>query len=305
MRIQSQLFFLLMTAISLVFSTAVIAEKSIISSAEVATVAYAPKTKVELGSPGEAAAMNAQPLIFSAPPRESTDVGKEKYEPVAAYLSQVLGRKVIYQHPGTWGVYRTEMLKGAYDLAFDGPHFNSYRAQHLHHNILVKIPKRHEFVVIVQQNAKFKDIDSLTGRTFCSHAPPNLGTLVLLNEFPNPARQPVILNTKGWTKIYEGVVNGRCVAGILPILNLQKFDPNGKTKIVYRAKILPNQAFSAGPRLTPEEQAKIARALVAPEADKPTAKLRAAYKVGKSFALTGNDEYFGISEYLKNEWGYY
>jgi ABC-type phosphate/phosphonate transport system substrate-binding protein len=245
-------------------------------------------------------------LVFTAPPRETAQAGEEMYQPVADYLSQVIGKKVRYKHPGTWGVYRTEMLKGSYDIIFDGPHFNSYRMEKLSHNILVKIPERHEFTVIVRKDkASFQNIQQMAGRTFCTHAPPNLGTLVLLSQFDNPSRQPVIINTNGWDQIYEGVVSGRCVGGVLPALNLKKYDKAGLTHIVFKTPAMPNQAFSAGPRVSLEDQAKIAQALSSPDAAAPTEKLRAAYKVGDSFALANNREYLGLAEYLRNEWGYY
>lgn len=257
------------------------------------------------GKTVEKAAGSLNPIVFAAPPRETAEKGEEIYGPVAAYLSKALGRPVIYEHPGTWGVYRTEMLRGGYDIVFDGPHFNSYRAEKLNHNIVAKIAKRHEFVVIVRKDEKFNGMKDLAGRTFCTHAPPNLGTLVLLDQFDNPARQPVILNTKGWNNIYKGVASGQCVAGILPELNLKQYDKDQRVKVVYKAPVLPNQGFSVGPRLNGTEQAKIAKALTAPEAKEPTAKLRAAYKVGDAFAPTNNDEYVGVSRYLRNEWGYY
>jgi len=244
-------------------------------------------------------------LVFTAPPRETPEQGKEIYQPVADYLSKVIGKKIVYMHPGTWGVYRTEMLKGSYDLIFDGPHFNSYRMEKLNHNILVKIPERHEFAVIVRKEQKFSALFQMAGYTFCTHAPPNLGTLVLLSQFDNPARQPVIVNTKGWENIYDGVVSGKCVGGVLPVANLKKYDRSGVTRMVFKTQAMPNQAFSAGPRISPEDQAKIATALTSPDAAGPTAKLRSAYRVGDSFALANNQEYRGLAEYLRNEWGYY
>jgi len=154
-----------------------------------------------------------QELVFSAPPRESATVGSKRYQPVADYLSKVLGRKVVYKHPGTWGAYRTEMLQGDYDIVFDGPHFNSYRAEKMRHNILAKIPVAHQFVIIVHKsNIKTHSVPELAGQTFCTHAPPNLGTLSLLNHFQNPARQPAIVNTQGWKNIY--VVAGRISASL-------------------------------------------------------------------------------------------
>jgi ABC-type phosphate/phosphonate transport system substrate-binding protein len=244
-------------------------------------------------------------LVFTAPPRETPEQGKEIYQPIAEYLSKVIGKKIVYQHPGTWGVYRTEMLKGSYDLIFDGPHFNSYRMDKLHHNILAKIPERHEFVVIVRKEQKFSALSQMAGYTFCTHAPPNLGTLVLLSQFDNPARQPVIVNTKGWENIYDGVLNGKCVGGVLPLANLQKYDRTGATRMVFKTQAMPNQAFSAGPRISLEDQAKIATALTSPDAAGPTAKLRSVYRVGDSFALANNQEYRGLATYLRNEWGYY
>lgn len=249
--------------------------------------------------------VNSDALVFTAPPRETPDIGRETYQPIADYLSQVIGRQVIYRHPGTWGVYRTEMLKGGYDLVFDGPHFNSYRMEKLSHNILAKLPERHEFAVIVKKDQPFTQPQQMIGRTFCAMAPPNLGTLVLQSRFDNPARQPVIINTKGWDKIYEGVVSGKCTGGVLPLANLKKFDKSGQTKIIFKTAAMPNQAISAGPRVSAEEQAKLASALIAPEAGAPTAKLRAAYKGGNGFAPATNTEYAGLAEFLRSEWGYY
>lgn len=244
-------------------------------------------------------------LVFTAPPRETPEAGIEIYQPVADYLSQAIGKKVRYKHPGTWGVYRTEMLKGSYDIIFDGPHFNSYRLDKLSHNILVKIPERHEFTVIVRKDKPFQTVSQMAGRTFCTHAPPNLGTLVLLSQFDNPSRQPVIINSKGWEHIYNGVISGKCVGGVLPMANLKKYDRSNQTRVVFKTAAMPNQAFSAGPRVSLEDQMKLAQALASPDAAASTEKLRAAYKVGDGFALASNQEYHGLAEYLRNEWGYY
>jgi ABC-type phosphate/phosphonate transport system substrate-binding protein len=243
-------------------------------------------------------------LVFTSAPRETALEGQQIYGPIATYLSKALGKQVTYRHPGTWGAYRSEMLKGSYDIVFDGPHLNSYRAERLNHNVLVKLPGRHEFVIIVRKDDKFTSISQMGGRTFCSHAPPNLGALILISQFDNPARQPAILPTDGWDKIYEGVSSGRCAGGILPMANLKKLDANESVRVIFKTPGLPNQAFSAGPRLTAQEQTKIAAALTAPEAAQATEKLRAAFKADELLSAH-NAEYSGIANYLRNEWGYY
>lgn len=269
-------------------------------------VAFNPSAPAPVkGTPPQQIVEEQDALIFTAPPRESPEAALEIYQPVADYLSKSIGKKVKYKYPGTWGVYRTEMLKGGYDIVFDGPHFNSYRMEKLSHNILVKIPERHEFAVIARKDKNFQNVQQMAGHTFCTHAPPNLGTLVLLSQFDNPSRQPVILSTNGWENIYKGVIAGKCTGGVLPMANLKKYDPSGLTKVLFKTPAMPNQAFSAGPRVSLEDQTRIAQALSSPDAAAPTEKLRAAFKVGNSFALAGNQEYQGLAEYLRNEWGYY
>lgn len=303
-----------LVAISVVFSSALAADSSSDKPAPMQAIAAAIK-KVVFTPAAPAPAKNTLPervveeqeaLVFTAPPRESPEAGIEMYQPVADYLSQAIGKKVKYKHPGTWGVYRTEMLKGSYDIIFDGPHFNSYRMEKLSHNILVKIPERHEFVVIVRKDkTAYQNLSQMAGRSFCTHAPPNLGTLVLLSQFDNPSRQPVIISTNGWDNIYNGVASGKCAGGVLPMANLKKVDKANIARVIFKTAAMPNQAFSAGPRVSLEDQMKLAQALASPDAAVPTEKLRAAYKVGDSFALANNQEYLGLAVYLRNEWGYY
>ena len=51
-------------------------------------------------------------LIFSAPPRESSNAGAELYGPLAEHLSSLLGEKVVYQHPKNWLQYQRDLRKG-------------------------------------------------------------------------------------------------------------------------------------------------------------------------------------------------
>jgi ABC-type phosphate/phosphonate transport system substrate-binding protein len=244
--------------------------------------------------------------VFSAPPRESAQAAAEIYGPIAEYLSAVTGKQVVYRQPANWIAYQTEMRKGEYDLVFDGPHFNAWRATNLQHNILVKAPGEHSFVVVVKKdNDKVRELKQLTGRGICGMSPPNLGTLTVLNEFDNPMRQPLIVSTESWNTIYSGMQTGRCTAAILPARNLAKLDPQGTaTRVVFKAKAYPNQAFSAGPRIAAEDQAKIARALALPDARIATAKLREAYALSGDVQPAAKDEYTGVASILKDTWGY-
>jgi ABC-type phosphate/phosphonate transport system substrate-binding protein len=253
-----------------------------------------------------ALALEDEVITFSAPPRDSEEEGRRRFEPLAEYLSKILGKKVVYRHPGNWGVYQGEMQKGAYDLVFDGPHFNGWRMEKLDYNVLVKAPGDFSQVVVVRKDSTTVDIKRLAGHKICAHAPPNLGTLILQGAFDNPARQPLIAVVHGYKHIYQALLDGKCEAAVLPKKHLEKFDrERNAMRVVYQSKPLPNQALSAGPRITAEDRGHIAAALLAPEAAAPTAKMREAYMGGKTFVSTSNAEYAGLGEYLRNEWGYY
>ena len=246
-------------------------------------------------------------LVLSAAPREEDAEAEVIYGPVAEYLSTVLGKKVVFKHAGSWGVYQGLMQKGAYDIVFDGPHFNSWRVDRVQHNVLVKVPGDHVFVVLVKKdNDKVRELKQLAGRTMCAHAPPNLGTLTALNEFENPARQPIIINTDGWKEIYQGLLANKCVAAVVPLKALEKFEQGTghQAKIIFRGATLPHNALSAGPRLSAQDQDKITRALLSPEGEQATAKLREKYASNKPFSAANNKEFAGLGTYLKNEWGY-
>lgn len=270
-------------------------------SAQTASTNTALTDTAQLGS-----SANSGTLVFSAPPRESAAEGNATYGPVAEYLSQALGKPVVYKHSDNWLTYQTEMQKGSYDIVFDGPHFTGWRINKMQHTPLVKFPGEHLFVVVVKKDdARVTDIKQLSGRPVCGMASPNLGTLTLLNQFDNPARQPVVMNTSGWDNIYKGLVSGRCAGAVLPLSNLQKYDKAGAyTRVVYRGSAMPNQAFSAGPRVSPQDQIKIKQALLSKQADNATAQVRQVYAMDHALVPATREEYVALGGMLKDIWGY-
>ncbi len=268
-----------------------------------AAAATPPGIHADTVSP-EAPPAVADALIFSAPPRESIEESMRIYRPVAEYLSRVLGKPITYQHSGNWGVYRTRMLAGDYDLVFDGPHFNGYRAEKLQHTVIVKADGAFELALFVRGDFAFASLPRMAGRTFCTLAPPNLGAMVLFDVFDNPARQPAIVSRDSYEAVYQGVADGHCAGGVMPVAQLEKFDRRGETRIVYKTPPLPNQAFSAGPRFSPGDREKIVAALLSSEGRDPLEKLRATYKISH-FSTANNEQYQGLATYLRNEWGYY
>lgn len=241
-------------------------------------------------------------LVFSAPPRGSYQEEVAIYQPVVDLLSKTIGRKVTFQYSDNWLSYSKEMTVGAYDIVFDGPAFNGWRIEKISHTPLIKLPADFVFVVITKNgNDRIKQLKDLAGRKVCAHAPPNLGTLTLQSQFENPARQPWLVEVKGWDNSYKAMMEGKCVATVLPINNLTKNDKgaNRETRTLYQHKAMPNQALSVGPRVAPELHGKIIKALLSDEGKLATDKLRNAY-AGKNFVPASRDEYAGLGALLNS-----
>lgn len=246
-------------------------------------------------------------LVFSAPPRETEEDALRTYQPIAEYLSRIVGKSIVYRYPKDWLTYQTEMQRGSYDLVFDGPHFNSWRISHLQHSSLVKVAGEHAFAVVVRKDDKrITDLKQLAGQKVCGMNPPNLGTLSVLGQFDNPSRQPLIVNSLGWTKAYEGLAfEKKCAAAIIPVANLKTFSNHENiVRVVYRTKALPNQAFSAGPRITTQDQALISAALISQDGAAAAQRLLSANGADQGLAYASKDEYAGLDMYLKDSWGY-
>jgi ABC-type phosphate/phosphonate transport system substrate-binding protein len=242
-------------------------------------------------------------LIFSAPPQETPEEGARIYEPVAKFLARITGKRVVYRHPDNWLSYQTEMIKGGYDIIFDDPHLISWRLQNLQHNVLAQLGDDHTFAVIVRKSdTRTIGLKQLIGRGVCAIDPPNLGTLEVLAQYENPLRIPAIMTGESWNDVYQSVAVGRrCTAGILPVANLRQYDPAGLTmRVLYKTRPLPNEGFSAGPRVSPQDQARIAAALLSPEAAPATEALRSFFGAQKGFVSASRGEFAGLEDYLKD-----
>ncbi len=244
-------------------------------------------------------------LVFTAPPRETLKKGIKTYAPIADYLSKVVGRKIEYRHPGNWLSYSADMRKGKYDIVFDGPHFVSWRVNHLHHIPLVKIPGGFIFRFVARKNNdKINKVSDLVGRRVCGHAPPNQGTLRLYNEFENPVRLPILVIEKGWRNIYKAMFKGRCEAAILPDKIYREVDPKSdQSKVLFTSNPVPGQAITVCSKFKRADILKMRKALMSDEGMKATAALRKRFASPKLTTATAS-EYDGVDRLLANTYGF-
>lgn len=244
-------------------------------------------------------------LVLSSAPRGSRESEEQIYQPIARLLSQALGQPVTFRWGDNFLIYQSEMRKGTYDIVLDGPHLVGWRMARLDHTPIVRFPGSLAFVVIAKKDqAKVQSLKDVVGRTVCGIAPPNLSTVVVLSEFDNPSRQPLIVGVQSFADAYQGVVSGKCVAGILQAKLYLDLDKEAKAaKVVFDTKPLPNQAFTVGPRVTPEMRVKITEALLSPDGAVATQKLRDAFKA-TNLLVANPDDYRGLDRLLRSEYGF-
>jgi len=244
-------------------------------------------------------------LTLSSAPRDSKENEEALYKPLVDLLSKAAGEKVTFRYGDNYLTYQSEMRKGNYDIVLDGPQFVSWRMAKLGHVPLVKFPGNLVFVAITKNNQdKIKDLKDLAGRTVCAFPSPNLATLTVLYEFSNPSRQPLVLEIQNFLDVYKGVKSGKCAGGILQAKLYQDLDKETKVaRVLFTSKPLPNQAFSAGPRVTAEKRARIIQAMLSPEGAAATQKLREIYKVQALLPATV-EEYQGLGKLLRDVWGF-
>jgi len=238
--------------------------------------------------------------LFTAPPRESPERGLEIYKPIADYLTESTGERFIYRQPSSWSEYSRGMQNKEYDLVFDGPHFVSWRIEYIQHDVVAKLPQLHIWRVIAKNGSGINNLDDLIGKKVCAPKSPNFGMLTMMSHYSNPEKEPIHVITKGWKGGFNAVVEGKCVAAVLPKTNHKKFDPDlKKTKAVHTHLPYPNQAFTAGAGITPNLKSKIAKQLLSQEGQGALSKLRDRFTRGALLVRADNEEYEGISMVLK------
>ena len=248
----------------------------------------------------------AQDLIFSAPPRESKQAGQALYQPLASFLSKMLDKKVTYVHPGNWLTYQNTMRDGGYDIAFDGPHFASWRVEHLQHEVLVKVPGTLQFYLIINKDdPNVKTSKDLIGRKVCGISPPNLSTLAVLAHYNNPVRQPIIKGISGGMgKVFKTFSEQKCSGAVLRTIYFNKKLTDAQrsnVKIVFTSEPLTNQVITMGKRVSRAEMEKVQIALL--NTDEGNAALNPILqrfnKKAKKFLASNNQDVEGVSRLLE------
>jgi ABC-type phosphate/phosphonate transport system substrate-binding protein len=244
-------------------------------------------------------------LVLSAPPLGKPEAQEKLYQPVAAYLSKVLGEPVVYRHPHNFGLYQAEMQLGKYDIVFDGPHFAEWRVVKLHHQILARAPGRLVFVVVVKdKDRRYQNLQDLRGRRLCGLAPPNLATQTVFQHFQ--IAQPNLLLSPSFPAAFKQMLSGRCAAVILAkrmYERLARTEPI-KSRVIFTSKAYPSLTLTASKNVDEKKKAMLRKKLLSPEVKAAMPGFIKQYTAGKGFMPANPKEYSGTEQLLKDSWGF-
>ncbi|NOX42579.1 MAG: phosphate/phosphite/phosphonate ABC transporter substrate-binding protein [Gammaproteobacteria bacterium] len=223
------------------------------------------------------------------------------YQPLVDYLRDATGLDIKLVTAVNFPSYWETMKKGKeYDLIMDAAHFTEYRAKRLGYTILAKVPDTVSFSLVTGEEELVLDAEELIGRKIASMGSPGLGGIRLAQMFPNPLRQPIIIESPNSLSAVEKVKKGEAIAALIPTPML-----NGITGLntVVTTEPVPHIGISASPNISKEAKKAIKKALI--EATKSKKGQKMLEKINfPGFIDADIKVYAGNAVLLDGVWGY-
>ena len=259
---------------------------------------------------GARAAEGEDAIVFSTPPTQPPDVTRRNFQPLVDYLSHKSGRKIRLVPARSFLEYANKMRAGEYDMLFDGPHFIAWRLKHLDHTVLAKLPGKLRFYVVVREDAGIGKVSDLVGKRVCGPASPNLATLSFIDEFRNPARQPIVIPVKSFRHALMCLKKGKSVASVFRDKFWDRKVPGGAKKgltvLAVIDRNVPDRGFSITREVDAETRRKLRKALIATSDTEIAAKVLASIGgARKGFVPATDAEYRGLERLLRPVWGFH
>ena len=247
-------------------------------------------------------------LVFSAPPRGTLTEERATYEPLVKAMSQAIGEKVQYVYPRDFNEYSSDMQKGRYDIVFDGPHFAQWRVTNLHHTILVNLPENLQFIIVTTvAKTTVNTLNDLLYETVCAQWTPQLGTLMLLQNYYERMAEPNLHLVHGEDKVFSEFANGKCTAAVLRDKTFFKMSEAERAdyKVIYKSAVAPNDAITVNGKVTGEQRKALIALLTNPETAMVAGTIFNRFsKEAVAFHIANPDQFKGLDQLLLLAFGW-
>jgi ABC-type phosphate/phosphonate transport system substrate-binding protein len=244
-------------------------------------------------------------LVLAVQPVLSEAQTKKAFEPLARYLSRATGEPVTVKTWPNFMAYWSDMLHDPQNtLYFDAAHFTAYRASKFHDHVLAKVPATVSYSLIVRDDKIVFDPSELTGKTVATLGAPSIGAARLNGMFPNPSRQPIMIEVPDSQAGVQMVLDGKVEAAIIPTpIVAQRMGQGAHISVVTTTEPIPHIALSASAGVSPKAQKEIRQAMV-DAINRPDGQLMLK-KIGfPKFDPASASVYKGQQNILKTYWGF-
>lgn len=251
--------------------------------------------------------LKAEPgdIVFVIQPILSEEQTRRAFQPLADYLARATGKRIVIRTlPNFLAYWEVVRQDSGYQLVLDAAHFTDYRVQKLGFKVLAKLPDTVSYSLIVGSDALVIDPAELIGKTIATTGAPSIGAARLNAMYPNPVRQPIIVDSGTAEEGLEMVLKNKALAAIVPTpLVSQRMAQGGGISVVTTTEPMPHIAFSASPKLDAGTREKIRNALVnATQTDDGRKMLKEVNF--ERFDPANEQIYTGQGSILKEYWGY-
>ncbi len=243
---------------------------------------------------------SAAEYTLTSSPRGTEQEDRKVFEPIADYLSAKTGEKFRYIYPRDWLTFRKTLAKNPYDVYFSDSHFASFLAVYRDQIYIARLKEWLSFAVVVRSGDKIGTIAQLAGRQNCLALEPNLGTLLFMSSFANPARQPAVMVSPSSESSFGGVVGKRCSGAVIPYAAFDKMNKNNEAFALHMYDLVPSQAFTASKKLPPAVLEKVRTALL--DATQPQIKGLLQTYASTGFAEVDPKDYETINTILAKDY---
>ena len=246
-------------------------------------------------------ALQAATYTFVVQPIYSPAKTKEAFSPLTDYLSKTTGHTFKLVTAVNFLSYWQNMKKpGKYDFILDAAHLTDYRVKHMNYKVLAKRADAVSYTLVTHENSAIIEPEELIGKSLATIGSPSLGMLRLEEMFPNPLRQPVIIEVDNSLDSIKKVLDGKAQAAIVPTPMVGGF-PTLLT--ITTTEQVPHTAISASPTVPADVRNAVQQALINADKTEAGKKMLAAINF-PSFEKTTASTYDGYASLLEGVWGY-
>lgn|SRR5581483_4824860 len=241
-------------------------------------------------------------LVLLIQPLPHEERMTKSYQPLAQYIETLTGRRCTIQVPPNFPAYWNILRRNNYDLALDGPHFTDYRLHKFGFIVLAQLPDTTSYSLIMREAGRVLDPAQLVGRRIASLGLLSTGAVRLSAMFPNPVRQPVLVDVRNAEDGIDLLLDKRVEAAFLPTAIVGE-RPRAGIAVILTTEPVTRLILSAAPRMASDMREKIRDALLqAHQTEAGRSMLRGLG--AERFEPAAEETFANQRNVLKSYWGY-